>query len=227
MGDDPAPVGKLLGEARRRLESAVASAPEPKVVPVAKDLGPDEIARLRHQGVQEARELAWGAEVPSRFRAARLSDFTGQSGQALTTWAEGPTHGNLVVLGPGGAGLSHAAAAACRPAFERGLEVMFAPVVEALDHLKPGGRDRFMEELCLVDRLILDDIGAERRTDWSVERLYVLVNNRWNEERPMVATSNLDGPALEAHLGTRTFSRLVGSEAVTVLLTGDDRRRKR
>lgn len=227
MADDPVPVPELLDEARRRLESAAEKVDLKALPPVADGLDHDELARLRHEGRQEARELAWGAEVPSRFRHARLSDFRGLSGQALATWAEGPTMGNLVLLGATGAGKSHAAVAACRPAFERGLDVMFTGVVAALDLLKPGGRDRHMEELSMVDRLILDDIGAERPTEWSTERLYVLVNDRWQEERPMVVTSNLEPDMLEEHLGRRTFSRLVGNDAVVVQLTGEDRRRQR
>jgi DNA replication protein DnaC len=141
-----------------------------------------------------------------------------------------------VLLGDVGTGKSHAAVAAVRPAFERGLEVRFLPVVELLDLLRPGGPEGVLYDLADVDRLVLDDIGMERATDWTMERMYALVNRRWLEGRPTIATSNLpgsrrtapagyDGVTLDGALGERTFSRLVGSSSVVVKLTGPDRRR--
>lgn len=131
---------------------------------------------------------------------------------------------------------SRAAVAACRRShFHDDQTVDFWPVVELLDHLRPGGPPDALDRVMGVDVLILDDLGAERPTDWTFERLYALVNRRWLEELPTVATTNLpgsrrtaptghDGPTLDEVLGDRMFSRLVGG-AVVVRLSGPDRRR--
>jgi DNA replication protein DnaC len=130
-----------------------------------------------------------------------------------------------VLLGPVGVGKSHAAVAATRGLHHDGHEVQFLPVVELLDLLRPGGPERALYDLANLDVLIVDDLGSERGTDWTAERLYALVNRRWLEETPTVFTSNLSPPDLQDALGERTFSRIVGNDAVTLTLSGRDRRR--
>lgn len=134
---------------------------------------------------------------------------------------------NLVLLGAVGVGKTHAALAAARADHERGLEVVFLPVVELLDLLRPGGPEHALDDVMHCDRLVVDDLGHERSTDWTWERLGAVVNRRWLEERPIIATSNLDPPELSAAVGERTYSRLVGDGAVVIHVAGDDRRRKR
>jgi DNA replication protein DnaC len=64
-------------------------------------------------------------------------------------------------------------------------------------------------KLCAVDLLLLDDLGTETRTDWVQEQLYAIVNERWQEERSILVTSNVsDRDALREQFGTRTVSRL-------------------
>jgi DNA replication protein DnaC len=45
-------------------------------------------------------------------------------------------------------------------------------------------------QLCRVDLLQLDDLGAERRTEWVLEQLYSIVNERWQNGRAMIVTTN-------------------------------------
>ncbi len=67
----------------------------------------------------------------------------------------------------------------------------------------------FFERLTSVDLLHLDDLGAEKRTDWVLEQLYAIVNERYETGRSIVLTSNLDQTELEEQIGPRTVSRLV------------------
>ena len=67
----------------------------------------------------------------------------------------------------------------------------------------------FFRRLCSVDLLHLDDLGAEHRTDWVLEQLYSIVNERWQDQRAMVVTTNVsDLDQLREQIGTRTVSRL-------------------
>ena len=72
------------------------------------------------------------------------------------------------------------------------------------------------------DLLILDDIGVERGTPWTQERLYDLLNTRYNECKCTIFTSNLGTTEIEAKLGTRIASRIRSSKIVE--LKGNDRR---
>jgi DNA replication protein DnaC len=67
----------------------------------------------------------------------------------------------------------------------------------------------FFDQLVRVDLLHLDDLGAEKQTEWVLEQLYSLVNQRYEEERSIVVTTNLiDTEELEKQIGRRTVSRL-------------------
>lgn len=176
----------------------------------------------------EPRTEGWRSELPSRLRWAQVEDFTGTVATALAEWSVNAAGRNLILTGPVGVGKSHAAVAACRRSAEVGLEVVFLPAVELFELLRPQGPPGLLWDLMDVDRLIIDDVGAERPTDWSIDRLYALINRRWLEERPTIITTNLDPrEPLEMAVRADTYSRLVGSEAVVVKLSGQDRRRAR
>jgi DNA replication protein DnaC len=56
----------------------------------------------------------------------------------------------------------------------------------------------FFRRLCTVDVLVLDDLGAEKQTEWVLEQLYSIVNERWQDRRTIVVTTNIPDPDVEA-----------------------------
>ena len=56
----------------------------------------------------------------------------------------------------------------------------------------------FFRRLCTVDLLVLDDLGAEKQTEWVLEQLYSIVNERWQDRRSIVVTTNIPDPDPEA-----------------------------
>lgn len=66
----------------------------------------------------------------------------------------------------------------------------------------------FFRRLSRVDLLHLEDLGAEKQTDWVLEQLYSLVNQRYEDQRSILATTNLPYHQLEEQIGARTASRL-------------------
>jgi DNA replication protein DnaC len=87
-----------------------------------------------------------------------------------------------------------------------------------------GGLVRLLDRLSAVDLLHIDDLGAENSTEWVLEQLYSIVNARYEDERAIVATTNLDLDELRERLGKRTVSRLVEICGGPMTLTGRDRR---
>jgi uncharacterized cupin superfamily protein len=65
-----------------------------------------------------------------------------------------------------------------------------------------------LDRLTAVDLLHVDDVGAEKTSPWVLEQLYALVNARYEEERSVLITTNLDREALAEQIGARTVSRL-------------------
>ena len=90
---------------------------------------------------------------------------------------------------------------------------------------EPGGDSylSFFERLTAVDLLHIDDLGAERRSDWVLEQLYALINERYETQRSVMITTNLPHEELEEQIGPRTVSRLT-QICDEVPVFGDDRR---
>ena len=89
-------------------------------------------------------------------------------------------------------------------------------------HSGPSEAD-IIAEYCHVKTLILDDLGAEKSSDWSIEVLYILINSRYEEEGQTVFTSNLSLDAISKNLGDRIASRIADMCSI-VELTGNDKR---
>ena len=82
----------------------------------------------------------------------------------------------------------------------------------------------FFKRLTSVDLLHVDDLGAEKRSDWVLEQLYAIVDERYVSNRAMVVTTNLDVAELEQQIGPRTVSRLVEICGDPLPLFGEDQR---
>jgi DNA replication protein DnaC len=87
-----------------------------------------------------------------------------------------------------------------------------------------GSYVSFLDRLAAVDLLHIDDVGAEKTSEWVLEQLYAIVNARYEEERSIVITTNLERDELAAQINERTVSRL--EEMCTVVpLFGEDARK--
>ena len=120
--------------------------------------------------------------------------------------------GWLVFRGGYGCGKTHLAAAIANVAEQSGVPVIFAIVPDLLDHLRatfaPNSEtayDALFEKVREVQLLVLDDFGAENSTAWATEKLFQLINYRYNYHMPTVITTN---HRLLAHMDERIRSRL-------------------
>jgi DNA replication protein DnaC len=120
--------------------------------------------------------------------------------------------GWLVFRGNYGCGKTHLAAAIANIAEQNGVPVVFAIVPDLLDHLRatfaPNSDtpyDALFDKVREVQLLVLDDFGAENSTAWATEKLFQLINYRYNYRMPTVITTN---HRLLAHMDERIRSRL-------------------
>ncbi len=135
-------------------------------------------------------------------------------------------HGWFVLLGSSGAGKTHLAAAISNAWRALGQdEIMFVVVPDLLDHLRaafnpqsPVPYDRRFDELKRTHLLVLDDLGTESATPWAREKLYQLLNYRYNAMLPTVITTRIEQDKLEPWLRTRIRDR--SRCQVLVLKTG-------
>jgi DNA replication protein DnaC len=109
--------------------------------------------------------------------------------------------------GPVGTGKTSLAILVAKAAKDAGRSYAVYPVPRLLAEIKRTfDRDAsdtylgFFRRLCTVDVLVLDDLGAEKQTEWVLEQLYSIVNERWQDRRSIVVTTNIpdadpDAPA--------------------------------
>lgn len=201
----------------------------PSTTAAGGELDEDEIALARAEGLRAVIDAQWSRIIPARFVNATLDAVADErSRRRLAMWADMTRPPNLILLGPVGTGKTSAAVAAVRPAFDHHREVMFAPIREMLDAMRAefdGTSRDTLGWLCETHRLIIDDLGTEKPTEWTMERLGIVVDRRWAEELPTIVTSNLNQADLEKLYGAHLSSRLFGG-ALVVVLRGPDRRRK-
>lgn len=118
-----------------------------------------------------------------------------------------------------------------RAAFAAGITPGLVNVPAWLDDQRPNRErqtsdegKRALQAAIQLPLLVLDDLGAERATEWVQERIYVLINERYERMRSTIVTTNhpsLD--SLAGAVGQRSVSRLMES-ATVIPVSGHDRR---
>ena len=108
--------------------------------------------------------------------------------------------GWLVLSGPNGCGKTHLAAAIANQALDNGAVVLFEAAPDLLDHLRaafaPAATevyDQLFSKMREAELLILDDLGAQQSSPWANEKLFQLLNYRYNLSMATVITGNPKG----------------------------------
>jgi len=129
--------------------------------------------------------------------------------EAARAFARRP-NGWLILMGGYGCGKTHLAAAIANECVERGESVLFVVVPDLLDHLRaafgPHSEEPFderFESVRSAPLLILDELGVQATTPWAQEKLYQIINYRYNSRLPTVITSNCTLEELDARIRSR------------------------
>lgn len=184
------------------------------------------------------------AQIPARYSGLTFEDYNVDAGNKnAVNWAKrfirNPEQG-LFIYGSAGTGKTMLAAILAQELMKTGKSVLFVDTPNLLDNLKTTfdkkdsndtTLDEMMRALQAADVLILDDMGTENPTDWAAERVFLIINDRYNAQKPVIATSNFDLDNLVLRFkdkitGTRIVSRLkqmCGAAGIT----GTDRRIRR
>lgn len=136
----------------------------------------------------------------------------------------------LVIQGDTGVGKSFLAYSIARKIKENGNTVLFIDNVELLSIIKASfnkknndTEEKIMRSVSEVDLLVLDDVGANKQTDWACEKLYEITNKR--QGMNTIYTTNLDimNENPEDFMLKRAYSRICNG-ATFITMNGEDRR---
>ncbi len=171
--------------------------------------------------------------TPLRYGNAKWEDIPETIKKAFETITPGNRKG-LYIHGAVGTGKTHICWA-LKKHYDKPEANKFLKIINVVDLMheirsdfdRPIG-DKALPEYDLTNPekrqiLILDDIGAERATEFVAETLYRIINFRYNEMLPTIFTSNYTMQELADRIGERSASRIVEMTQI-IELTGDDRR---
>lgn len=118
--------------------------------------------------------------------------------------------GWLVLKGGYGCGKTHLAAAIANRQLAAGRPVLFVNTPDLLDHLRATfnpestvSYDERFDQIRTSPLLILDDLGTQSNSEWAQEKLYQILNYRYNAKLPTVITTNLDLESIEIRMRSR------------------------
>lgn len=126
----------------------------------------------------------------------------------------------LLMYGDVGTGKSYAAACIANELIDKGIPVIMTSFVKLLHRFGSNDPDKKYESDRLFDRLttcklaILDDLGAERSSDYALEWIYDVINTRYERELPMIVTTNIQLEEMkteEYEKTKRIYDRVIGS----------------
>ncbi len=199
--------------------------------------------RCRAQRVSRARARSLSGIIPRKYRGVSfdrppVTEIAAPVTAAVRRYV-GRIDDNLAAgrglwfFGSVGTGKTTLAMLVSRHALEAGHSVaiyslprLLAQIRTTFDDDRGNSYTDLLDRLTAVDLLHIDDVGAEKTSPWVLEQLYAIVNARYEDERAVIITTNLEREELAEQINERTVSRL--EEMCEVLpLWGADARQQR
>ena len=190
---------------------------------LATRIGDSELCRIcRVEDREISLDYGWGPEYElqkgmtfDNFDQERLNlpreqrDNLKHVFEGVFRFARSP-EGWLVLQGTNGCGKTHLAAAVVNYCFQAGKPARFVVVPELLDHLRSAfnpeskvSYDKVFERVKKAPLLVLDDFGEQTTTPWAQEKLYQVINYRYNAKLPTVITTRHTMDEIDSTISSR------------------------
>jgi DNA replication protein DnaC len=152
-----------------------------------------------------------------------------------------PGRNGFLITGPKGTGKTHIAASIANSLMSRGTAVICMTERNLLGRIRQTyNRDEYTDESAVrrvyetVPLLVIDDLGKEKATEWTLATLYAVIDGRYDRAMPIIITANYDTEALVTRLtptgGDRTTAKAIADRLAemckSIVMTGDSWRSK-
>lgn len=113
----------------------------------------------------------------------------------------------LILVGNNGIGKTHLACSIANKLIENGTPVIYGTLINLLAELRNSyDTDNNISEMEIiklyenVDLLIIDDLGKEKPSEWGLEKLFTIINSRYENNLPVIITTNYNQNSLVERL---------------------------
>lgn len=201
------------------------------------DFTPDEIKRMNREAAEfeqeELRKMIQtrisNANIPRGYINAKADD------KDVLAWLQNPEYG-LLLQGLPGRGKTYQAVGALME-MAKETTIRFTTFKQIIDECKASFDNATESELSVISRckncgcLLIDDMGSERVTEWSLPIIFEIIDGRCANEKPTIITTNYTGEEIMSRLtlnGDQTRAKAIISRMYrykSILIEGNDRRR--
>lgn len=185
------------------------------------------ITRLRIEGFDKSEMQRWTFDTDDQQQP--------KVRRAMQAYADGfedfrSTGKGLLLFGDVGTGKTFAAACVANALIDRGVPVLMTNFSRIINRIQASfeGRQEYIDSLNDFDLLIIDDLAAERNTEFINETVYTIIDSRYRAGLPMIITTNLDANKMMQEPDTarkRIYSRIL-ERCHPIEVKGADRRVK-
>lgn len=184
------------------------------------------IQRLKANGIKEKHLLEW------RFDIAENSKDIQTGKRYVENWKKVRADNlGLLLWGEVGSGKSFLAACIANALLEQGIPVLmtnFSKILNQMGAMYSEERYQYIASFSNFPLLIIDDLGIERSTEYALEQVYAVVDERYKSGLPLIITTNLTIAELrnpEDVPHARIYSRIL-EMCTPVNIRGGDRRKE-
>jgi len=187
----------------------------------------DHISQLRTQGIQDKQMHGWTFANDDGKNHALMDKASRYFAEWKQMYADNV---GLLLWGDVGTGKTFFAGCIANALIDAGIPVLmtsFGKIINALSGFSIDDKAGYIDNFNKYKLLIVDDLGAERQTDFAQEVVYSVIDGRYKSGQPLIVTTNMTLDEIknpQSMTQTRIYDRIY-EMTVPIQFTGESRRR--